>query len=167
MARAVVRGTIGLLLAVAGALMATPLWAPAGATTCSVPAGSASQLSLFPTTSVGRPTTTVRPTTTTLPTTTLTTAAPTTAPTSTTRPPVTAVTIPATTAAPTTSTSTTVASIPTPGPAPATLPLASASQSGSIGSVFPILSGVGLAALIALLVAQWFLTRPGRQGPTL
>nr|MDQ6948186.1 hypothetical protein [Actinomycetota bacterium] len=71
------------------------------------------------------------------------------------------------TPAPTTTTSTTVASIPAAAPAPVTLPLASAAQSGSVSALFPILSGIGLVVLIALLAAQWLLTKPGRNGPTL
>lgn len=73
-----------------------------------------------------------------------------------------------TTAAPTTTTSTTLAApLPPPAQPPVTLPLANAAESGSINAFFPIMSGVGLGILVILLAAQWFLTKPGRRGPTL
>jgi hypothetical protein len=84
-----------------------------------------------------------------------------------TRPRVTGTTIPPTTPAPTTSTSTTVAPLPTVAPPPVTLPFATASQSGNINAFFPILGAFGLVAFAALVTAQWFLTKPGRKGPTL
>ncbi len=71
---------------------------------------------------------------------------------------------PPTTPAPTT----TVAAIPGAAPPPVTVPLALARQSGHVSVVFPILSGLGFAALVAMMVTQYFLTGPGnRGGPTL
>jgi hypothetical protein len=84
-----------------------------------------------------------------------------------TRPRTTVSTIPPTTPAPTTSTSTTLAPLPTVAPPPVTLPFATASQSGNINAFFPILGAFGLIAFAALVTAQWFLTKPGRKGPTL
>jgi hypothetical protein len=133
------------------------------------PVASGNAQITFATTTVPRTTTTRAATTTTSPATTTTSTPPTTQPraTTTTQAPATV----ATTAAPDTTTvpppTTTVASIPAPAPPPVTLPLGSASQSGSIGAIFPILGGIGLFSLVTLLVAQWFLTKPGRRGPTL
>lgn len=62
---------------------------------------------------------------------------------------------------------TTVASIPALAPPPSTLPLAFSQTSGHVSVFFPILGGIGLVALIGLLATQWFLTKPGRNGPTL
>jgi hypothetical protein len=60
-----------------------------------------------------------------------------------------------------------VAPLPATVPPPVTLPLTTGTQSGSISPIFSIFSGFGLFVLAALLGTQWFLTRPGRHGPTL
>jgi hypothetical protein len=39
--------------------------------------------------------------------------------------------------------------------------------SGHVSPVFPILSGIGLAIVLAMMAIQWVLTRPGRLGRTL
>jgi hypothetical protein len=36
-----------------------------------------------------------------------------------------------------------------------------------VSPIFPILGGIGLISLIGLFATQWFLTKPGRHGPTL
>jgi hypothetical protein len=46
-------------------------------------------------------------------------------------------------------------------------PPTGSTQSGQISSVFYVLSILGFVTAIALLAAQWFLTRPGRRGWTL
>lgn len=173
MARAGVPRKAGLLAVLAVALLSAPVLPTAGAESRDPVASGTAQIP-FATTTVARTTTSRAATTTT--TAAPTTAAPTTnSATSTTQPRATTTTMaPATvavTAAPDTTTvpppTTTVASIPAPAPPPVTLPLGSARQSGSIGALFPILGGIGLFSLVALLVAQWFLTKPGRRGPTL
>ncbi|MDQ1415567.1 MAG: hypothetical protein QOF81_1180 [Acidimicrobiaceae bacterium] len=155
MGRAVVRVIIGLLMALAVGLMFAPILWPASAQSPDRIASGPAQL----------PTVTTRVTT--PPSSSSVSTTPTSRkPTGTTRPRVTATTT-TTTPPSTTTTSTTVAPIPAPAPAPVTLPLASAAQSGSIGAFFPILSAIGIVTLIGLLTAQWFLTKPGRKGPTL
>ena len=126
------------------------------------------QQQLFGTTTVVRTTVTAPPTVVTTPTSITPTSRsvpPVTRPRATLPPGPTTTTVPpATTAAPTT----TVAAIPGAPPPPSTVPLALAPQSGHVSVVFPILSGIGFAALVAMLVAQYFMTGPGnRGGPTL
>jgi hypothetical protein len=160
MARIGARATIGLLFALSVALMVAPLLGRAGAQ----PGPSLLQA---PTTATTRPATTTITTATTLPLNPTPTSAPaTTKPTTVVTRPRVVTTTTSSTVAPTT-TSTTLAPLPAPAPAPVTLPLATASQSGNISAVFPILSGFGFVVLIGLLTAQWFLTKPGRRGPTL
>jgi hypothetical protein len=162
MGRAAMRVTMGLLLVLAVGLMLSPVLWPAGAQPLASPTPS-----LFSATTA-RVTTTTFPVTTvaTIPATTSVIPTTPTTRTTVTRPRVTATT--ATTAATTTSTTTTtLPPIPAPAPAPVTLPLGTAPQSGNISAVFPILSGFGFVLLIGLLTAQWFLTKPGRRGPTL
>ena len=161
MSRAVVRVTVGLLMALAVGLMVAPLLWPAGAQTADLDIRPAQT---FPSITLPHASTTVSSTP---PTSSSALTTPTTKNPTVTRPRVTGTTVPPTTPVPTSTTSTTVAPIPAPAPAPVTLPLATAAQSGSIGAFFPILSGIGLVAFAALLGAQWFLTKPGRKGPTL
>ena len=51
---------------------------------------------------------------------------------------------------------------PAPAP-PSTIPLTTKGQSSHVSPVFAILSGVGAAIVLLILVTQWFLTRPGRR----
>jgi hypothetical protein len=155
MGRAVVRVIIGLLMALAIGLMFAPLDWSAPAASPELIASRTAQVSTVTTQVTAPPSSSSVATT---PTTRRTTA--------TTRPRVAGTTTsPSTTS--TSTTSTTLPPIPAPAPAPVTLPLASAAQSGSIGAFFPILSAIGFVTLIGLLTAQWFLTKPGRKGPTL
>ena len=173
MARAAIGVKIGLWSALALMVVVAPFEGRAAADASrAVPVAWATQITL-PGTTLPRVTTTVGTTSTTPPTTA--------AATTTTHPATTATTAPRSTTAPppppsvssteapttTTPTSVPVSTIPAPGPPPVTLPLATATQSGSISPVFPILGGVGLVTFVGLLLAQWFLTRPGRRGPTL
>ncbi len=159
MSRAVFRTVLGFLIATVVALVVSPLVWTAGAQPRSGPgrlaaAGSTTVFTFFP----ALPPTTPVPT----PTVPVTTARPATAP----RPRATGA--PSTTS--TTSTTlpaTTVAPLPAVAPAPVTLPLAVGRQSAHVSAVFPILGGMGILVLIALLATQWFLTAPGRRGPTL
>ena len=158
MARRFARALAAALLALSCGLLLASLGQQATA--------QVTQINLLTTTTRPRPTTTTSTTTSTTstvpaPTTSISVAPPTT------RPAPTTSTVAPTTAAPTTTTSTTIAQLPAPAPPPATLPLGTASQSGSINSYFPILSGIGIVGLLVLLTVQWFLTRPGRRGPTL
>lgn len=171
MARAAIGVKIGLWATLGLMLVVAPLEGRAAAEASRAVPAWATQFTL-PGTTLPRVTTTVTSattppntagaTTTTHPATTATTAPRSTAA----PPPASAV---SSTEAPTTAapTSVPVSTIPAPGPPPVTLPLATATQSGSISPVFPILGGVGLMTFVGLLVAQWFLTRPGRRGPTL
>lgn len=101
--------------------------------------------------------------------------------TTTTAKPVTTTAAPATTVKPapsttavrpttTTSTSSTVVTIPGGGAPPqvtappSTIPLTTHESNGHVSPVFPALGVAGLVAVIAMLGAQWFLTRPGRGG---
>ncbi|MDQ1373119.1 MAG: hypothetical protein QOJ09_457 [Actinomycetota bacterium] len=70
-----------------------------------------------------------------------------------------------TTAGPTT----THSLLPAPAVAPQdpAVPPTGSTQSDRISSFFYVLSILGFATAIALLTAQWFLTRPGRRGWTL
>ncbi|MDQ1392832.1 MAG: hypothetical protein QOF30_1809 [Acidimicrobiaceae bacterium] len=155
MARAVVRLIIGLLMALAVGLMFGPIFWPASAESPNLVASQPVQVPTVTTRVTAPPSSSSASTT------------PTTRrPTVSTRPRVTGSTTSTSTTS-TSTTSTTVAPIPAPAPAPVTLPLASAAQSGSIGAFFPILSAIGIVTLVGLLTAQWFLTKPGRKGPTL
>ncbi len=161
MARAGLRVVVGLSMALAAAALFAPFLRSADAQTRDHVAARTPQTLPTPTIVTTPPT--------------VTTAPPVTAPpfsvTPTTRRfvPVTQPRVPGptTTVAATTTTSTTIAPIPAGAPPPVTLPLASEPQSANISPIFPIMSGIGFFALVALLTAQWFLTRPGRRGPTL
>jgi hypothetical protein len=97
--------------------------------------------------------------------------------TTTTAKPVTTTAAPATTVKPattavrattTSSSSSTVVTIPGGGAPPqvtappSTIPLTTHESNGHVSPVFPALGVAGLVAVVAMLGAQWFLTRPGR-----
>jgi hypothetical protein len=170
MTRAATRILVGLWMLLVVAVVAAPLVSPAAAQgRDQLPAAGAGDRTL-PTATVPRITTTTASTVPTTPpssSTVSTTPVPTTAPrTATTRARGGATTT-TTTPPPTTTTSTTLAPLPAAAPPPVTLPFASTVESGNISSFFPVMSGIGIFALICLLAAQWFLTSPGRRGPTL
>jgi hypothetical protein len=117
------------------------------------------------------PPTPILPTTTTKPVTTTAAATTTTRPVTTTAKPVTTTAVRATTTGATTTSSSTVVTIPgggAPPPSittpPSTIPLTTHESNGHVSPVFAALGGLGLFALVAMLVGQWFLTRPSRQG---
>ncbi len=169
MGRAASRMTIGLLLVLAVGLMVAPALGRAYGQTRSSTLARAAQLPSAPTITFKVTTTVPR---TTLPPTPPTSSSASTTPitkgvTGSTRPRGVAASTSTTAGPSTTTTSTTLPPIPVPAPAPVTLPLASTAQSGNISAFFPIMSGFGFVVLIALLTAQWLMTKPGRKGPTL
>lgn len=106
-------------------------------------------------------TTTEQPSTTTTRASTTTTLAP--AATTTTRPSPTTTARGSTTTAPTT----TAPAGDEPPPATSTTLIETIGENAELPRAFPFLSVAGLVVLVVALVAQWFLTRPGRRGPTL
>jgi hypothetical protein len=170
MARAALRAFVGASFLVCLALLFAPRLRPADALTRNVDAPQTPQTvtlttiptPTLPTTSTTEPTFTL-PTDTTLPSSSASVGSATTLRTV----PVTRPKGTTTTSSSTTTTSTTIAPIPAAAPTPVTLPLASEPQSANISPFFPILSGLGVFTFVALLVAQFFLTKPGRDGPTL
>lgn len=165
MSRVAVRAILGSLVGAVVALVISPLVWTAGAQPRieggRLPSVASSSLFLptVPTLPAASPTSgvpaTVTPATTTRPATSF-------------RPRVTVPPVATTSTTSTTVPPTTVATLPVVAPPPVTLPLAIGRQSGHVSPVFPILGGIGIVALIALLTTQWFLTAPGRRGgPTL
>ena len=165
MARALARVVVGLWIVLAVGLLVAPALGSAAAQ----PRQPSLSRQEFTTTTAGFATVPTVSTTLSPPTSTSAITTPTTVRTSTTlRPRVFEPTTSSTSTSSTTTTSTTLAApLPPIAQPPVTLPLANAVESGSINAFFPIMSGIGLSLLVILLAAQWFLTKPGRRGPTL